>query len=74
MKSDLHVGDPVSPAILDAVEAVLPLAGGLKPKDVHARVGRWAPVTIRHALRQLVAAGRAAYDGRDGRRLYRRVE
>ena len=63
-----------SPALLDEVAAALPAGEGLRPAEIHARVGRWSPVTIRHALRQLVDDGRATFTGPDCQRRYRRAE
>lgn len=60
-----------SPRTLDEVLAVLPgRDGALTPKQVQERVGRWAPITIRHALRELVEDGRASFTGDAGRRRY----
>lgn len=64
----------ISPALLDEVAAALPTGDGLQPAEIHARVGRWSAVTIRHALRQLVDEGRATFTGPDTRRRYCRVE
>ena len=64
----------VSPATVAQVEAALPYdAPGLRPRDVHERVGCWSRITTRAALRCLVEEGRATFDGPDGKRLYRRV-
>ncbi len=63
---------PLSPAVLDAVERILSDAVGLTPAEIHRRLGLWAAATVRQALRELVAAGRATFDGPDGARSYRR--
>jgi hypothetical protein len=62
----------LSVAVLAEVEAVLTDVGA-RPKTIWQRLGRWSPVTARHALRMLVAQGRAAYDGADCQRRYRRA-
>lgn len=63
----------VSPKILAQVEAALPAAApGLPPRLIHRRMQEWSPVTVRHALRLLVQAGRAMAEGPECRRLYRR--
>lgn len=46
---------------------------GLTPAQVHARMAEWSLITVRHALRQLVEEGRAAFTGPNQSRLYRRV-
>lgn len=65
-----------STAILDVL-AALPAVGkgeGLRPHEVHQRVGKWGRSTIRHALRALVDEGLAEFDGPDCGRVYRRSE
>lgn len=61
-----------SSKMMDAVEAVLSSNFSLTPKQVHERMGQWAIVSVRHALRQLVEEGRATFSGPDGERQYRR--
>jgi hypothetical protein len=62
-------------ALLDAFEAALPAPNepGLAPVEIWRRVGRWALITARHAIRELVRQGRASYTGPDSRRRYRRA-
>lgn len=62
-----------TPAVLNAVEAALSDREGRTPRQVGLRVDDLARTTIRHALAQLVADGRATFEGPDTRRLYRRV-
>lgn len=48
-----------SPAIVSEVELLLPVDGdGITHADIRKRVGRWAPVTLRGVIRQLVEEGR----------------
>lgn len=67
-------GSHVSETLMAEVEAVLPVRFGEPPKRIHAALGKWSIISVRHALRQLVEAGRATYDGPDGARYYRRVQ
>lgn len=52
----------MNPDILSQVEAVLG-DDGLTAREVHKRVGEWAPSTIAQALRELVSRGRARFEG-----------
>jgi hypothetical protein len=61
-----------SRTLLDAVEGVLPVAYGLTPAEVHRRLDLGARATVRQALGELVALGRATFDGPDRARSYRR--
>ena len=58
--------------LLDAVAAALPTGpgAGVAAREVHDRVGRFNRTTIRHALRRLVATGRAGFSGGDRHRRY----
>lgn len=61
----------ISKKIMAEVEAVMPVSQpGMTPGELHGRVGQWAPVTVRHALRQLVEEGRATFTGGHCRRTY----
>jgi hypothetical protein len=62
----------VSARVMDAVEAGLSPTEGRTPKQVNVKVDEFSRDTIRHALRQLVEAGRATFDGPMGQRRYRR--
>lgn len=65
-----------SPDLLEAVAAALPPAeqAGIAASEVHGRVaGGWTRTTVRHALRVLVATGRADFCGVDRHRKYRRA-
>jgi hypothetical protein len=55
------------------VLAAMPIGLPLRPKQVHAMVGQWSPITIKHALRALVAAGHVSAEGGDFDRRYRRT-
>lgn len=50
-----------SPSILAAVESALPVAPSraLPPREIAIRIDCYALNTVRHALRELVIAGRA---------------
>jgi hypothetical protein len=63
----------LSERTLNAVEAALSPQDGQFCRQVAARIDHLAPVTVRHALRELVLQGRASFLGGDGRRLYLRV-
>lgn len=63
----------LSARTLDTVEAALSPQDGQFCRQVAAKIDDLAPVTVRHALRELVARGRARFLGEDGRRLYLRV-
>ena len=56
------------------VLAAMPPDVPLRPKEVHARVGCWSPISIKHALRSLVASGRVVPEGADCNRRYRRID
>lgn len=63
----------ISDHLLDAVERALPERGpGLRPHQVHERMAFGARTTVRHALREMVACGRAEFEGEVGYRRYRR--
>lgn len=59
----------VSHAYLARVEAALSDAGA-KPAAIHAIAGGGSLYTTRHALRELVEAGRCRFKGPPTRRLY----
>lgn len=61
----------MSRQIKQDVELALPSGPpGLTPREVHARVGFYARVSIRHVLRELVAEGRVYFAGADCSRNY----
>lgn len=60
-------------ATLERVYAAVPAARGARPVEISRAIGDLSVVTVRHALRALVEAGRVTFDGPDCRRLYRRV-
>lgn len=62
----------ISEQIMTEVERALD-AGAETPRQIHKRMGRWSVITVRHALRQLVDAGRVTFSGEDSHRRYRRV-
>jgi hypothetical protein len=43
---------------------------GLPVRDIHARMGMWAPATVSNVLLQLVRRGDAAFTGEIGKRRY----
>ena len=64
----------------DRIVSILPAEPpGMTPRAILAaaqeKAGNkeWTLVTTRHAMRDLVAAGRVTFDGPDGSRLYRRA-
>lgn len=63
----------LSERTLRDVEAVLPLERGITPAEAHRRMDCWALITVRHALAELVGAGRAVADGPNGHKTYRRA-
>lgn len=63
----------LSARTLRDVEAILPLERGITPAEAHRRLGCWALITVRHALAELVGAGRVTADGPNGYKTYRRV-
>jgi hypothetical protein len=64
----------ISAATLAQVEAATPGPDqpGATPRQIHHAVGMWALITVRQALRELVAQGRVTFTGADSHRLYRR--
>lgn len=62
-----------NPEILNAVAAALSDREGRTPRQVVIRLDGVASSTVRHALAQLVADGRATFEGPDTRRLYKRT-
>jgi len=62
----------VSKTMMDDVERCLSSAFGMAPIVIHERLGMWSPVSVRHALRQLLEEGRVSFTGPNNRRLYRR--
>lgn len=61
----------LSPRTLDMVAAALG-DEPRRPYEIHKRVDTIARVTVRQALRDLVAAGRAEFTGPECNRRYRR--
>ncbi len=60
-----------SRALLDAVEAATPPARpGARPGEIARSVGRYARVSVRQALGELVRQRRVAFDGPDCQRRY----
>lgn len=64
---------PVSTAFVEKVETALPRRQGLSPSQVFNTIDLGTPTTVRHAIQILVSEGRATFDGKLGRRRYRRV-
>lgn len=62
-----------NPELLNAVAAALSDREGRTPRQVVIRLDGVASTTVRHALAQLVADGRATFEGPDTRRLYKRT-
>jgi hypothetical protein len=67
-------GGGLARAYLDAVLAAVPAAGGgVTPRQAYAVVRVGAPVTLRHALRVLVAERKVRFEGEERSRRYWRV-
>jgi transposase len=63
----------VSNTILERVLEALPTAGGLSYQDIHARVGMWSLITIKHAVRQLKEKGLVIRGGTHQKPEFRRI-
>lgn len=61
-----------SPRVLDAVEGALSRIVPRTPAQVNETASDLARTTVRHALRELVKAGRATFTGPECQRRYRR--
>lgn len=60
-----------SAALRTAVMAALPVRPpGLRPAETWRKIGGWSAISVRHALRTLVADGLVGFHGEDGNRRY----
>lgn len=60
-------------SVIEDVFTALPASpGGVSPAQVHAKMGSWSLISVRHALRELCDQGRAIFEGEDGVRRYSR--
>lgn len=63
----------VSITIIEKVLKALPTEGGLSYQEIHARVGEWSIITIKHAVRQLKEEGLVIRGGSHQQPAFRRI-